>query len=180
MGRGRRVTSGDTVLTTERLKLRPYRRDDLDSLLPVLGDPHSMRYYPHAFSRGECSAWIERQLQRYEMDGFGLWAVELRETGGFVGDCGLTMQTVDDALEVEVGWHVHPDHQGQGIATEAGLGCRDHAFLSLGLTRLISLVRPENVPSCRVAEKIGMHMEKVTYYGSERWLHRVYVVARGE
>lgn len=167
----------DAVLTTERLRLRRYRRDDLDALLPVLGDPESMRYYPHPFSREECSAWIERQLQRYESDGFGLWAIDLLDTGAFVGDCGLTVQTVDDAREVEVGWHVHPDHQGRGIATEAGTACRDHAFRTLGLTRLISLVRPENIPSCRVAEKIGMKVERVTRYGSAGWLHRVYVVS---
>ncbi len=166
----------DAVLTTGRLKLRRYRPEDLEFLLPVLGDPVSMRYYPHAFSRDECMAWIERQLHRYQTDGFGLWAIELRETGTFVGDCGLTVQSVDRAREVEVGWHVHPDRQGQGIATEAGLGCRDHAFRTLGLTRLISLVRPENLASCRVAEKIGMRVEKVTRYGSEGWLHRVYVV----
>jgi len=167
--------SYDTVLTTERLKLRRYRADDLEVLLPVLGDPVSMRYYPHPFSRDECAAWIESQLRSYEADGFGLWAIELRETGAFVGDCGPAVRTVDGTREVEVGWHVHPEHQNQGIATEAGLACRDYVFQTLGLTRLISLVRPENVPSCRVAEKLGMHIEKVTPYGSGGWLHRVYV-----
>lgn len=172
------MNSDDIVLTTERLALRRYRRDDVDALVPVLGDPISMRYYPHPFSRNECAAWIDSQLQHYETDGFALWAIELRETGSFVGDCGPTVRTVDGTREVEVGWHVHPKHQNQGIATEAALACRDHVFQTLGLTRLISLVRPENVPSCRVAEKIGMDIERVTPYGSEGWLHRVYVARR--
>jgi RimJ/RimL family protein N-acetyltransferase len=169
------VSADHPVLTTERLRLRRYRREDLEALVPVLGDPGSMRYYPHPFSRDECAAWIEWQLQHYATDGFALWAIELRETGEFVGDCGPAVRTVDGIREVEVGWHVHPEHQNHGIATEAGLACRDYVFQTLGLTRLISLVRPENIPSCRVAEKIGMRVEKVTPYGSEGWLHRVYV-----
>jgi RimJ/RimL family protein N-acetyltransferase len=164
------------ILETDRLILRPFRPDDLDALVPVLSDPGSMRYYPHPFSREECQAWIDRQLQRYGTDGFGLWAVEYRPEGKLIGDCGPTVQMVDGTREVELGWHIHPAYQNRGIATEAGLQCRDYAFQHLGRRRLISLVRPENVPSCRVAEKIGMHVERDTRHGSDGWVHHVYVV----
>jgi ribosomal-protein-alanine N-acetyltransferase len=164
-----------TILKTKRLALREFRRDDLEFLLPVLGDPYSMRFYPHPFSLAECATWIERQLHRYESEGFGLWAIDMQDTGAFVGDCGPTVQMVDGIKEIELGWHVHPAYQNRGIATEAALACRDYAFGELGLERLVALVRPENLPSCRVAEKIDMHLEKETHHGSEGWVHRVYV-----
>ena len=163
---------------TDRLILRPYRSDDLDSLLPILGDPESMRYYPHPFSREECKAWIDRQLQRYQTDGFGLWAIEYHDDGVMIGDCGPTVQIVDGKREVELGWHIHPAYQNRGLATEAASKCRDYAFTELGLRRLISLVRPENVPSCRVAEKIGMHVERDTRFGPDQWVHHVYAIER--
>jgi RimJ/RimL family protein N-acetyltransferase len=106
-----------------------------------------------------------------------LWAIELNETGEVIGDCGLAVQDVDGIKDVEVGWHVRLDMCNRGIATEAAKACRNHGFDELGLDRLISLVRPENVPSCRVAEKIGMTVERHTVWGPG-WDHCVYSMSR--
>jgi RimJ/RimL family protein N-acetyltransferase len=145
------------VLETDRLRLRPFAADlsDLDAMVPVLGDPYSMRFYPHPFDRAGVRAWIERQLDRYRVDGFGLCAIEELETGEVLGDCGPTIQHVDEAAFVELGWHVRPDRQGEGIATEAGTAWRDHCHGVAGIARLISLIRPENLASGRVAHKLG-------------------------
>ena len=147
---------GDFRLETERLVLRPFDLEDIDELAPILGDPETMQYYPAPFTLEKSRQWIEWNLSNYREHGHGLWALEAKETGELLGDCGLIPQTVDGRREVEVGWHVKRSHWRRGLATEAGAACRDYAFGDLGLARLISLIRPENVASRRVAEKLGM------------------------
>ncbi len=167
-----------TVLETERLTLRELEPGDVDALSEVLSDPWTMRYYPHPFSRDDVVAWIERGLASYQANGFWLWAVVMKETDELVGDTGLTLQSVDGEALVEVGWHIHRRLQRQGLATEAGRASVDHGFGTLGLGRIISLIRPENVPSWRVAEKLGMHVWKETDRAHFR--HRVYLLEREE
>lgn len=142
-------------LATDRLDLRLMLEADTAALAPVLGDPWSMRFYPAPFDLEATSAWVRRNLERYERDGFGLLAVVERRTGEVIGDCGPTLQEVDGEHHVELGWHIRRDRQGHGFATEAGQACRDRAFEVLEPARLISLIRPENVPSWSVARKLG-------------------------
>ncbi|MDP9234491.1 MAG: GNAT family N-acetyltransferase [Actinomycetota bacterium] len=164
------------VLETERLWLRHLSLGDLDDLAAILTDPETMQYYRRPFTREEAREWILQNLHRYETDGFGLWAVVSKETGEFLGDCGPVRRFVDDRDEVEIGWQVKRNHWRQGIASEAGAGSRDYSFGTLGLTRVISLIRPENIPSRGVAEKIGMAIEKeIDYKGMA---HYVYVLER--
>ena len=75
-------------LETERLRLRPYTLGDVDDLFAIVGDPETMAYYPEPYTREGTHRWIEDNLRRYVVDGFGLWAMEMKETGVFVGDCG--------------------------------------------------------------------------------------------
>ena len=165
-------------LETGRLRLRPFREDDVEELYGILGDADTMRYYPAPFTWEETESWVRNNLERTLRDGSGLWAIEDRATGEFLGDCGLVHQLVDGTDEVEVGWHVKRSRWGQGIAPEAGAVCRDRAFGEFGLERIISLIRPENVQSRRVAEKIGMSVEKETKFGTQGWKHFVYSIRR--
>jgi RimJ/RimL family protein N-acetyltransferase len=163
-------------LETERLRLRPYTLDDLDALFGILGDPETMTYYPEPYTRAGTLRWIQDNLRRYVVDGFGLWAMDMKEAGVFVGDWGPAVREVDGEREVEIGWHVDRALWNRGLATEAGTVCRDHCFCALGLERVISLVRPENIPSRRVAEKIGMIVERdVDWHG---YRHLVYAAWR--
>lgn len=164
-------------LETERLVLRPFAMNDLDGIHAVLGDAEIMQYYPAPFTREQSRRWIEWNLAHYRDHGHGLWVLESKESGELVGDCGLIPQTVDGQEEVEVGWHVRGDLQRRGLATEAARECVRYAFEELGRTRLISLIRPENVPSRRVAEKLGMEIEKEVMRGPGRSMrHFVYVL----
>ena len=165
-------------IETERLRLRPFRDDDadLDAMLAVLGDERSMRYYPAPFDRDGARGWIERQRERYERDGFGLLAVEDRATGEVIGDCGPTVQEADGESFVELGWHVLRSRQGDGVATEAGAACRDAAFDALDVSFVISLIRPENIPSRRVAEKLGFEVWRGTIRAG--WGHLIYRLDR--
>jgi len=149
-----------TVLTTQRLTLREMDNADLDQIAALLGDEDVMRYYPRPKTRSEAQGWIDWNQRLYRERGFGLWAVELRSTGEFVGDCGLTPQRVDDVEEVEVGYHVQPGLQGSGYATEAASAARDFARDRLGVHRLIAIINPANEPSRGVARKIGLEPEK--------------------
>jgi RimJ/RimL family protein N-acetyltransferase len=142
-------------LETERLQLRPMEVGDADALLLVLGDPLAMRFYPRPFDRDGVDAWIGRIRERYERDGFGLLALVERSTGDVIGDCGPMSMETGHGVHVELGWHIRRDRQGLGLATEAGKACRDHAWTALGVDHLISIIRPENVPSWRVARRLG-------------------------
>jgi RimJ/RimL family protein N-acetyltransferase len=84
----------------------------------------------------------------------------LRATGGFVGDCGLTPQEIEGTTDIEVGYHVRADLQGHGYATGAAAACRDYARDVLGTKRLIAIIHPDNIPSQRVAQKVGLSHER--------------------
>lgn len=104
-------------------------------------------------SRGP-EGWIAWNRRNYDQHGFGLWVVETH-AGRFVGDCGLTMQEVEDEWCVEAGWHVRHDLRRQGYATEAALAVRE-AARTAGIEHVIAIIRPDNLPSQRVATKIGL------------------------
>ncbi len=142
-----------------RLAFREMRSADLDDMAALLGDPQVMRHYPRPKRRNEALAWISWNQRLYHEHGFGLWLLTLRETGEFVGDCGLTPQHIDGVTYTEIGYHVRPALQGRGIATEAAIACRDYARDVLRRTRLIAIIHPSNVPSQRVAENLGMRFE---------------------
>ena len=158
--------------------MRELTLGDVDALAEVSSDPWTMRFYPHPFSRDEVVDWIERWQLSYRQNGFGLWGVELRDGGHLVGDTGLTWQDVDGDRLVEVGWHIRRDHQRKGYATEGGRASLAYGFDILGLDRIISLIRPENEPSWRVAEKLGMRGWTETVRSG--MVHRVYLLTRGE
>lgn len=164
------------MIETPRLRLRPLTLDDTDPLFEIWGDAATMTYYPAPYLREEVTALIERQLQRYSTDGTGLWALELKETGAVIGDAGLLVQDVDGMAELEIAYHLRRDRWGNGFATEAALACRDFAFSELKKPRLISLVRPENIPSRRVAGRVGMTVERETIRAGLR--HLIYVIER--
>ncbi len=150
----------DTVLETARLRLRHLTRHDVDALGEVLGDARGMVHYPAPFDRDMTMRWIEWNLELYRTHGYGLWAVVLKADGSLIGDCGLTVQEVEGARDVEIGYHIARAMRGQGLATEAARACRDYAFDRLGLNRLIAIIDPRNAASRRVAEKLGMTLEK--------------------
>lgn len=166
------------VLETSRLALRELSLDDLDFVAGMLAHPEVMRFYPQVYSREESRLWIERQLHRYAGNGHGLWLVQDRATGEPLGQVGLILQLVDGVEEPEIGYLIHRPFWRRGLATEAALAVRSWAFDTLGLERVISLIRPENTPSQGVARKLGMRPEKRSQF---HWLeHVVFAVRKDE
>jgi RimJ/RimL family protein N-acetyltransferase len=163
-------------IRTERLRLRPLTTADVDTLETILGDPETMRWYPAPYDRAGVERWIERSLEAYAASGFGLCAIEELGTGELLGDAGPNHQSVDGVVHVELGWHVRRDRWGEGIATEAGAAWRDWCWSNTDVDHLISLIRPENRQSWRVAEKLGMTVWRETVHAGLP--HRVYRVDR--
>lgn len=147
------------VAETERMILRRMTPGDVDNLLLIFADPVAMRYYPSTKSRAEAVRWVDVTLAKYQSHGFGLWVAELKETGAFVGQCGLVPQEIEGRSEVEIGYLFVRAYWGRGLAAEAAATCRDLGFGRFGLIRLVSLIDPANEPSKRVARRIGMDFE---------------------
>lgn len=150
------------ILETERLSLRCLTIDDLDALFALYRDPDTRRYFPEGTltyeeTKEELEWIIEVYYGRY---GYGLWATIYKETGEFIGRCGLLPWTIEERQEVEVAYLLDKKYWGQGLATEAAGAIRDYAFAHLPISRLICLVDPENEASGKVARKIGMTLEK--------------------
>jgi ribosomal-protein-alanine N-acetyltransferase len=162
-----------TILETERLILREINHEDLEDLLQIWGDEEAMRLFPKTLDREEMAAWIDRNLTRYEQTGHGILAVILKSEGTFIGDCGLVIQDVDGVEELEVGYHFNKKYWGQGLAAEAARGCMAFAFDRLNRRRIISMIRPENLSSRRVAERNGLKIEKEIFWRG--YQHYVYV-----
>jgi RimJ/RimL family protein N-acetyltransferase len=163
-------------IETARLILREFQPLDADALARVISDPETMRFYPAPFDRAGVEDWIARNIRRYENNGHGLWALDLKATGEMIGDCGITLQEVDGELLPEIGYHLRRDMWGQGFATEAARACRDYGFERLKAEFLISLIRPENLQSRGVAERNGMKVwKKIMRVGL---VHDVYRVTR--
>ena len=120
------------VLETARLRLRRLRPDDFGNLCLILQDAEAMYAYEHAFSDAEVRQWLDKQLANYARYGFGLWAVELKGSGEFAGQCGLTMQGTPEGERLEVGYLFRRSHWHRGYATEAAAACMDYAFGVLG------------------------------------------------
>lgn len=165
------------ILETERLRLRVLRTEDLVDLSRICGDPHVMRFYLEPWPAERAERFIQFNIRLQAERGHSLWAVVHRETDRFIGFCGLIPQVVDDVEEMEVGYMLHPEFWGRGLAPEAARACLDRAFERHGVQRVISLINPHNHPSIRVAEKNGMHLEKQTEFNGRPCL--VYAVSRG-
>jgi ribosomal-protein-alanine N-acetyltransferase len=146
------------VLETKRLLLRQMIQDDLSALCRILQDEEVMYAYEHAFSDAEAADWLNRQLQRYKDDGFGLWAVILKESGELIGQCGLTMQEIPEGRVVEIGYLFRKDCWHKGYATEAAIGCKEYAFDTLGVSEVYSIIRDNNIASQNVARRNGMEV----------------------
>jgi len=148
------------ILETARLTLRPFREEDVDLLAELMANPDFMRFSLGPKTREQTAAFLENVIGWHRAGLPSPFAVVIRSDGVLVGYCGFLHQEVDGEKEIEIGYRLHPDYWNRGIATEAARAVRAHAFRDLKLPRVISLIHYDNIPSRRVAEKIGMTFEK--------------------
>jgi RimJ/RimL family protein N-acetyltransferase len=150
------------ILETQRLLLRHYEPGDLEDLYAMYREPEMRRYFPDGTLNLEET---QEELEWYfhghpRHPEIGLWATIHKETGQFIGRCGLLPWTIDGQDEIEIAYMIAKPYWGQGLGTEAAAGIRDYAFEQLGLTRMVCLIDEDNQGSIRVAEKTGMAFEK--------------------
>lgn len=167
------------IVETDRLILREMTGDDYDALYAVLADSDIMEHYPYTFDEARVRGWIARNIERYHTDGFGLWAVVLRESGEMIGDCGLTMQPIHGQMLPEIGYHIRRDHQRKGYASEGAAACIDYAFERHDFPAVYSYMKHTNAPSAAVAIKNGMRFIE-EYEDEVNCRTRVYAISREE
>jgi [ribosomal protein S5]-alanine N-acetyltransferase len=169
-----------SILQTERLILRAFREADLDGLAELFANPDFMRFSLGPYTREQTALFLDKIIGWQRASSPSLFAVELRPERPLLGYCGFFHHPPEVTSDVEIGYRLHPDYWNRGLMTEAARGVRDHGFRDWKLPRVISLVHPENIASCRIAEKNGMTVEReIMFRGSptlmfamqrERWL----------
>jgi RimJ/RimL family protein N-acetyltransferase len=150
------------VCESPRLILQKFNEGDAGALFDFRGDPDVMRFSITGVETREDiqTKYLPSCMKRYSRDGFGQWAVIRKSDGRCIGECGICVQVVDGTREYEISYRLRRDCWGLGLATEAARACVDYGFKKAGLTRLISIIEEENSASIRVAQKMGMTLEK--------------------
>ncbi len=160
----------DDGLRTPRLSLRRWRESDRAPFAAMNADPEVMRWFPSTLDRAGSDAMVERIESHHEARGFGLWAVEVRESergsAGFVGFVGLAVPRFDLPFAsadpcVEIGWRLARPWWGLGLATEAAREVLRHGFDDVGLTEVVSFTVPPNLASQAVMQRLGMRYQGV-------------------
>ena len=167
------------VLETERLILREYRLDDFEALFEILSDAETMQHYPKPYDEEMTKHWIEWNIQNYKEYGFGIWAVELKKTGAFIGDCGMTIQNIDGELLPEIGYHIHKKYWRKGFGSEAAKAVRDWAFENTKYDCLYSYMKYTNIGSFSTAIANGMKKIK-EYPDPKNTISYAYAITREE
>ena len=154
------------IFETKRLTLREMTYDDLPALRVIVQDEQTMYAWNGAWSEEETVEGLGKQLRAYKEDGFGRWAVVLKETGAVIGMCGLLWWDTDKDRVPEIGYLFNRAYWHNGYATEAAIACKEYAFNSLKFKEIFSIVRNTNIVSKNVAIRNGMTVRArfVKYY----------------
>ena len=168
------------ILETKRTYLRKIEQSDFFALCKILQDKEVMYAYEHAFSCEEVQEWLDKQLKRYNEDGFGLWAVILKDTDEIIGQCGITMQEYKNKKVPEIGYLFQKAFWHQGYAAETAAACKEYAFNVLNIDEVYSIIRDNNITSQNVAKKNGMTIkdEFVKHYYGMEMPHYVFSVKK--
>ncbi len=149
------------ALETSRLRLRSWHDDDLGALAQLCADAEVMRYEPALLTRDECAAMMVRSRLHLLRHGFGLWALERKDNGAFVGYCGLGWAPPSlPEPAVELRWGVACEQWGQGLVLEAARAVLQHAFVTLELPEVVACLARINEPARQLVEALGMRAEQ--------------------
>jgi RimJ/RimL family protein N-acetyltransferase len=162
------------TLRTERLLLRMFREEDFEEYALMVADAEVTRYLGEGkpLARGDAWRQIAFVLGHWQLRGYGLWAVEEASTGRLAGRIGFLYP--EGWPDFELGWTLAREFWGRGYATEGARRALRYAFEELGREHVISLIRPDNAPSVRVAERLGESLEgRVELFGSDALVYGI-------
>jgi RimJ/RimL family protein N-acetyltransferase len=152
------------ILETSRLILRPFQDEDIGRLAELMANGDFMRFSLGPYTREQTQTVLQKFLSWNQAGLPSQFAVIFRSNNELIGYCGFLHWHLDGADEIEIGYRLDPEYWNRGLATEAAQAVRDHAFRDLNLSRVISLIHPDNIASRRVAEKNGMNIERETVF----------------
>ncbi|SFT15330.1 GNAT family N-acetyltransferase [Paenibacillus sp. BC26] len=149
-------------LETARLRLRDWEEADLAPFAEMNADEEVMRYFPKPLSADETKVFYNNIVSEFAECGFGLYAVEVKETNRFIGFIGFHHATFESDFTpcIEIGWRLKKEAWGKGYATEGAAACLDYGFNGLGFSDVYSFTADMNKPSSQVMVKIGMNFMK--------------------
>ena len=165
-------------IETKRLILREYTLADFEGLKAIICDAETMKFYPYPYNDNGVQKWLEWCINSYAENGFGLWAIELKETGEFIGDCGISLQNIDGEILPEIGYHINKNYWRNGYAKEAAYAVRDWLFNNTDYNYAYSYMNVQNVASYSTAFSIGLKRIKEYNDGEENLV--VYSISRDE
>jgi len=167
-------------IETRRLRLRPMTSGDLSPLARMFADPDVMKYLPTGESRSveETQVELSYMVDHWQQRGFGVWAVTLKDTGEFVGYCGLqylheepggvSAEALRDGTDVEVVAGLAKPYWQQGIAPEATRAALRYGFETIRLDRIVAAIHPDNDASRHILHSMGMTFDDtIRYYGDD-------------
>lgn len=143
-------------LETQRLALHEIAPGDREWIIRLLGDPAVMRYWPAPYTRDGACAWIDKQIGEYREFGVAYWLARLKAGGAPIGLAGLLMRDVFGTIEPSVGYIFATEAWGRGLASEAARACLRYGLDTCAASRVLCMIRPENVPSLRVAARLRL------------------------
>lgn len=147
---------GTMILETSRTYLRQICLEDFEQIAAILGDCEVMYAWEHGFTDEEVYEWIGENIARYTRDGYSYWAVVLKETGKIIGVMGILKELADGKAYTGIGYIFHKAFWHQGFALECAEACKNYAFHVLQISLLTAQIRPENISSRKLAERLGM------------------------
>ena len=149
------------AIETQRLLLRRWQESDLDVFMLMNADPDVMRYFPDALNAEETKSFYDSIQQEFSEYGYGLYAVEEKDNGCFIGFIGFHRASFDADFCpcIEIGWRLYKQYWDKGYATEGAKACLKHGFENLAFDEVVSFTAIENIKSQRVMQKSGMQFE---------------------
>jgi len=163
---------------TERLSFRQLNLEDIGNLQVIFNDPVARRHFPGLKNVAETRETIERCMASYAQYGHGFWAVSLRETGEFIGQCGLLHQELRAKPDKEIAYSFQRRFWGRGYATEAARAVKEAAAQLFSCPYVVSFIAPENEPSIKVARRIGLELEEILPPEANKWNRTVCVYSQ--
>ncbi len=168
----------EKIIESERLVLRKLTLEDFDAIAVFLKDPEVMYAWGHGFSEEKVREWLDKNLKRYEKDGYGFFLAVNKQSGEPIGVIGIIHNDINKKQRWEIGYIIDKRFWKQGYAKEGSAACLEYAFLEMKLDEMVFQMRTDNIASQKVAESLGATREEeyIRRYWGEDMPHYIYVI----